>query len=43
MQAYKDELGVEYLTIYPHLPGDPYAKAVEQMERFQTEVMPLVS
>ena len=43
VQAYQDELGLEYLTIYPHLPGDPYAKAVEQMERFMTEVVPLVS
>ncbi len=43
VQAYRDLLGVEYLTIYPHLVGDPYAKAVEQMARFKQEVLPLVS
>ena len=43
VQEYRDLLGVEYLTIYPHLVGDPYAKAVEQMARFKQEVLPLVS
>lgn len=43
VQAYKDLLGMEYLTIFPHLVGDPYSKAVEQMGRFVNEVMPLVS
>ena len=42
VQYFKDLLGVEYLTIYPHLVGDTYAKAKEQMERFATEVLPLV-
>ena len=42
VQSFKDLLGVEYLTIYPHLVGDTYAKAKEQMERFATEVLPLV-
>ena len=32
----------EHLTLFPHLVGDPYSKAVEQMERFMTEVVPLV-
>ena len=43
VQFYRDLLGVENLTIFPHLLGDTYAKAEEQMERFVTEVIPLVS
>lgn len=43
IQEYRDLLGVENLTIYPHLTGDPYAKAVEQMGRFMNDVLPLVS
>lgn len=42
VQELRDLLGFEYLTIFPHLIGDPYAKAVEQMERFSAEVLPLV-
>ncbi len=42
VQYLRDLMGVEYLTLFPHLVGDPYSKAVEQMERFITEVMPLV-
>jgi alkanesulfonate monooxygenase SsuD/methylene tetrahydromethanopterin reductase-like flavin-dependent oxidoreductase (luciferase family) len=43
IQFYRDLLGLEYLTIFPHLIGDPYKKADEQMARFMTEVVPLVS
>ena len=43
VQEYKDLLGLEHLTLFPHLVGDPYSKAVEQMGRFMTEVVPLVS
>ncbi|MEO6123288.1 MAG: LLM class flavin-dependent oxidoreductase [Ilumatobacteraceae bacterium] len=43
VQFLKDLLGFEHLTIFPHLLGDPYSKANEQMERFITEVKPLVS
>lgn len=43
VQEYKDLLGLEYLTLFPHLAGDPYSKAVEQMQRFMDEVVPLVS
>jgi alkanesulfonate monooxygenase SsuD/methylene tetrahydromethanopterin reductase-like flavin-dependent oxidoreductase (luciferase family) len=42
IQFYRDLLGVENLTIFPHLIGDPYSKAVEQMTRFIHEVMPLL-
>ena len=43
VQFYKDLLGLEYLTIFPHLLGDPYKKADEQMARFMHEVVPLLS
>jgi alkanesulfonate monooxygenase SsuD/methylene tetrahydromethanopterin reductase-like flavin-dependent oxidoreductase (luciferase family) len=42
VQEFKDLLGLERLTIFPHLIGDPYSKAVEQMQRFMGDVMPLV-
>jgi alkanesulfonate monooxygenase SsuD/methylene tetrahydromethanopterin reductase-like flavin-dependent oxidoreductase (luciferase family) len=43
VQFYRDLLGVDRLTIFPHMLGDPYAKANEQMTRFMEEVVPLVS
>jgi alkanesulfonate monooxygenase SsuD/methylene tetrahydromethanopterin reductase-like flavin-dependent oxidoreductase (luciferase family) len=43
VQFFVDLLGLEHLTIFPHLIGDPYAKADEQMARFTEEVLPLVS
>ena len=42
VQELRDLLGLEHLTIFPHLIGDPYKKAVEQMARFKDEVLPLV-
>lgn len=42
VQFYKDLVGMQYLTIFPHMIGDPYKKADEQMARFMEEVMPLV-
>jgi alkanesulfonate monooxygenase SsuD/methylene tetrahydromethanopterin reductase-like flavin-dependent oxidoreductase (luciferase family) len=41
--AYREQLGLEYLTIFPHLPGDTYKKAEEQMSRFMEEVVPLLA
>ena len=35
-----DELGVEYLTIFPHFPGMTQSQTLDQLERFQAEVMP---
>ena len=35
---YRDLLGLEHLTIFPYLLGDPYKKADEQMARFIDEV-----
>ena len=43
IQFYKDLLGMQHLTIFPHLLGDPYEKANEQMARFMTDVMPLIN
>ena len=42
VQFYKELLGLEHLTIFPHLLGDSYKKADEQMARFVDEVLPLV-
>ena len=42
VQDLKDLLGFENLTLFPHLLGDPYSKAVEQMDRFINQVAPLV-
>jgi alkanesulfonate monooxygenase SsuD/methylene tetrahydromethanopterin reductase-like flavin-dependent oxidoreductase (luciferase family) len=42
VQEFRDLLGVQNLTLFPHLVGDPYSKAVEQMGRFMTDVVPLV-
>jgi alkanesulfonate monooxygenase SsuD/methylene tetrahydromethanopterin reductase-like flavin-dependent oxidoreductase (luciferase family) len=42
VQFYRDLLGLEHLTIFPHLLGDPYKKANEQMARFVEEVVPLL-
>jgi alkanesulfonate monooxygenase SsuD/methylene tetrahydromethanopterin reductase-like flavin-dependent oxidoreductase (luciferase family) len=43
IQFYRDLLGVEHLTIFPHFLGDSYKKADEQMARFIEEVVPLVN
>jgi alkanesulfonate monooxygenase SsuD/methylene tetrahydromethanopterin reductase-like flavin-dependent oxidoreductase (luciferase family) len=43
VQFYRELLGLEHLTIFPHLLGDPSKKADEQMARFIEEVVPLVA
>ena len=43
VQMYRDLLGIERLTLFPHLIGDPYQKASEQMGRFMSDVVPLLS
>lgn len=43
IQFLKDLLGFEYLTVFPHLLGDSYSKADEQMARFAEEVVPLLT
>jgi alkanesulfonate monooxygenase SsuD/methylene tetrahydromethanopterin reductase-like flavin-dependent oxidoreductase (luciferase family) len=43
IQFYRDLLGVEHLTIFPHFLGDSYKKADEQLARFIEEVFPLVN
>ena len=42
IRFFRELLGLEHLTIFPHLLGDPYAKAEEQLARFVEEVLPLV-
>ena len=34
--------GVKHFAIFPHLPGDTYEKAEEQIQRFAEEVRPLL-
>src|SRR6266516_7819602 len=36
----QEELGIEYLTIFPHYPGMVRAQVVDQMERFMVHVAP---
>jgi alkanesulfonate monooxygenase SsuD/methylene tetrahydromethanopterin reductase-like flavin-dependent oxidoreductase (luciferase family) len=43
IRFYRDLLGVEHLTVFPHFLGDSYKKADEQMARFIEEVVPLVN
>jgi alkanesulfonate monooxygenase SsuD/methylene tetrahydromethanopterin reductase-like flavin-dependent oxidoreductase (luciferase family) len=43
VQFLKDLLGLEHLTLFPHLLGDSYKKADEQMARFKEEVQPLLT
>ncbi len=43
VQFLRDLLGFDHLTIFPHLLGDSYKKADEQMARFAEEVVPLLS
>jgi alkanesulfonate monooxygenase SsuD/methylene tetrahydromethanopterin reductase-like flavin-dependent oxidoreductase (luciferase family) len=39
---YRDLLGLEHLTIYPHFPGDTYQQTEEQLFRFAEQVRPLI-
>jgi alkanesulfonate monooxygenase SsuD/methylene tetrahydromethanopterin reductase-like flavin-dependent oxidoreductase (luciferase family) len=34
------DLGLEYLSIFPHFPGMVREQAIEQMERFARDIMP---
>jgi alkanesulfonate monooxygenase SsuD/methylene tetrahydromethanopterin reductase-like flavin-dependent oxidoreductase (luciferase family) len=36
----QEELGIEYLTIFPHYPGMVREQVVEQLERFEGEIAP---
>ena len=42
VQFYKDMLHLNELCVFPNFPGDRYDKTVEQMARFQQQVLPLV-
>jgi alkanesulfonate monooxygenase SsuD/methylene tetrahydromethanopterin reductase-like flavin-dependent oxidoreductase (luciferase family) len=39
----QSELGVEYLTIFPHFPGMTQRDTLVQLERFHAEIMPALS
>jgi hypothetical protein len=41
--ALREELGFEYLTIFPHLPGMTQVDTLEQLRRFHTEIMPALA
>ena len=43
VQFLKDLLGFESITIFPHLLGDSYKRADEQMARFKEQVQPLLT
>ena len=43
VQFLKDLLGFESITIFPHLLGDSYKQADEQMARFKEQVQPLLT
>lgn len=39
---YRDLLGCDYLVLFPQFAGEPFALAEEQLERFWSEVVPLL-
>jgi alkanesulfonate monooxygenase SsuD/methylene tetrahydromethanopterin reductase-like flavin-dependent oxidoreductase (luciferase family) len=39
---YKDTIGLERLTIFPHFPGDTYDLTEDQLHRFDEDVRPLI-
>lgn len=39
---YRDEVGVDYLTIFPQFAGDPFELAEDQLHRISEEVIPLL-
>jgi hypothetical protein len=43
LQAMCEQLGAEYLTIFPHFPGMTRSDTVDQLDRFSREVMPALS
>ncbi|HEY1292269.1 MAG TPA: LLM class flavin-dependent oxidoreductase [Chloroflexota bacterium] len=38
-----EQLGVEYLTIFPHFPGMTQRDTLDQLDRFQRDIMPVLS
>ncbi len=43
IDRYREELGVEQLTIFPSYPGDTFDQTDEQLSRFAEQVMPLLA
>jgi hypothetical protein len=42
LAALQTELGIEYLTIFPQLPGMTRAVVIDQLERFAADVAPVL-
>ena len=42
LQFWKDAIGLENVVIFPQFPGDSYDAAEEQLERWATQVRPLL-
>ena len=40
VQALQHDLGLEYLTIFPHFPGMRREQAIEQLQRFARDIRP---
>ena len=39
----QQELGLEYLSIFPHFPGMVREQSIEQIERFAHDIMPMLA
>jgi alkanesulfonate monooxygenase SsuD/methylene tetrahydromethanopterin reductase-like flavin-dependent oxidoreductase (luciferase family) len=42
IQFYRDSIGLENLTIFPHFPGETYEACEDQLVRYHEEVRPLL-
>ena len=40
VQELQRDLGLEYMTIFPHFPGMVRQQAIEQLERFARDIRP---
>ncbi len=43
LASLQEQLGIEYLTIFPHYPGMVREQAIDQMERFMRDVAPTLT
>jgi alkanesulfonate monooxygenase SsuD/methylene tetrahydromethanopterin reductase-like flavin-dependent oxidoreductase (luciferase family) len=43
LQGMCEQLGAEYLTIFPHFPGMTRSDTLDQLDRFSREIMPALS
>ena len=42
INTYDEQIGLENLLLFPAMPGDPYEKVEEQLNRIAEEVLPLL-